>query len=121
MLIGETSPFVCVVCVLVAGTSPCNKSLRLVPSFVPTFTNVEVVLSSILEVHHSITNVTLCILITVGPPLASLPGVFSPYIPAREPVHRLNRSARCYQIVSLHLMRRLSLFSTLQLNLFFLP
>ena len=36
MLIAETSPFVCAVCVPVAGTSPCNKSLQLVPSFVPT-------------------------------------------------------------------------------------
>ena len=67
---------------------------------------MEVVLSSILEVHHSITNVTLCIL---SPSLRS-PAFFSSHIPTREPVHSL-----C-QIGSLNLARRFSLLSTLHLN-----
>ena len=71
---------------------------------------MEVVLSSILEVHHSITNVTLCIL---SPSLRS-PAFFSSHIPTREPVHWLNNSL-C-QIGSLNLARRFSLLSTLHLN-----
>ena len=71
---------------------------------------MEVVLSSILEFHHSITNLTLCIL---SPSLRS-PAFFSSHIPTREPVHWLNNSL-C-QIGSLNLARRFSLLSTWHLN-----
>ena len=77
------------------------------------------VLSSILEVHHSITNMTLCIPITAEPPPRFAPQRFFALYPHEESLFtgQNNNSVRCYQIVSLNLTRRFLLFSTLQLNL----
>lgn len=41
IIIIGTSSFMFAVCVLLAGTSPCTKFLRLVPSCVPTLMEVE--------------------------------------------------------------------------------
>ena len=77
------------------------------------------VLSSILEVHHSITNMTLCIPITAESPPRFAPQRFFALYPHEESLFtgQNNNSVRCYQIVSLNLTRRFLLFSTLQLNL----